>query len=137
MAFPEVTVVFWHALVAMVAMQVIGWIWYGPLFGKIWMKLANVKPGKISNGKMSCIILTSVVVNIITVTILSHVLAYADASTFLEGCSVVFWLWLGFMMPLQLGKVLWEGKSVKLFVLLTAYDLVALSAAAKVLIALA
>ncbi|MSS75135.1 DUF1761 domain-containing protein [Candidatus Pacearchaeota archaeon] len=137
MAFPEVTVVFWHTLVAMVAMQMIGWVWYGPLFGKMWMKLAGVKKANVGGARMSVIILTSVIVNVLTATILSHFLAYADATTFMEGVTVVFWLWLGFMMPLQLGKVLGEGKPVKLFILLTAYDLVALSAAAKVLLALA
>lgn len=137
MAFPEVTVVFWHALVAMLVMQVIGWVWYGPLFGKTWMQLAGVKKGNISSGKMTSVIITSILVNILTAYILAHFLAYADASTFMDGLTVVFWLWLGFMMPLQLGKVLWEGKSVKLFILLTAYDVVALSAAAKVLIWLA
>ena len=136
MAFPDVQIVFWHTLVAMVAMQVIGHVWYGPLFGKLWMKLAGIKKMNMAGGKMAGVIVTAMVVNILTAYILAHFLAYADATTFMDGVTVAFWLWLGFMMPLQLGKVLWEGKSVKLFVLLTAYDLVALSVAAKVLIAL-
>jgi hypothetical protein len=58
--------------------------------------------------------------------VLAHFLAYADAVSFSDVVGTVFWLWLGFMMPLQLGKVLYEGRPIGFFLLNTAYDFVAL-----------
>ena len=37
-----------------------------------------------------------------------------------------FWNWLGFVMPVTLGIVLWEGKSWKLFGINAGYYLVSL-----------
>ena len=39
---------------------------------------------------------------------------------------VGFWNWLGFVAPVTLGSVLWEGKSPKLWVLNNGYYLVSL-----------
>lgn len=136
-AFPTVMVNIWHVLVAVVVMQVIGHLWYGPLFGKTWMKLSGVKKPNMAAGKMARIIVTALVMNIISVYILAHFVGYADASSFADVASLTGWLWLGFMVPIQLGKILWEGKSVKLLILNAAYDIIALTAAAYTLVRLA
>ena len=137
MAFPTVMVNLWHVLAAVVVMQVIGHVWYGPLFQKTWMKLASVKKMDCSGGKMVGIMVSSVVMSAISVYILAHFVSYAGASSFADVASLTGWLWLGFMVPIQLGKVLWEGKSVKLLILNAGYDIVALTAAAYTLVSLA
>ncbi|HYU64967.1 MAG TPA: DUF1761 domain-containing protein, partial [Candidatus Paceibacterota bacterium] len=38
---PQVTLNYWAILVAAVAQMVIGALWYGPLFGKMWMHLTH------------------------------------------------------------------------------------------------
>ncbi len=36
MAFPAVSVAFWDVIAAVVVMQILGYLWYGPFFGKRW-----------------------------------------------------------------------------------------------------
>ena len=140
MAFPEVTVVFWHALVAMVAMQIIGHAWYGPLFGNAWRRYMKITPAMMKAAMrkgMGKAIAMGFVLSLIGSYVLAHFLAYADAVTFMDSVGVVFWLWLGFMFPLQAGKVLWEGRPFGMFLINTTYDFVAYTAAAYVLVLLA
>ena len=63
--------------------------------------------------------------------VLAHALvfasAYLKASGVSAGLMAGFWNWLGFIVPLTLGSVLWEGKSWKLWTLNNAYYLVQLS----------
>ncbi len=47
--------------------------------------------------------------------------------------SVILWIWLGVVVPIHMGGVLWEGKSWKLFALNCAYSLIQLLAMGLVL----
>ncbi len=62
--------------------------------------------------------------------VLAHALIFAsnylkifDVSAGLTGA---FWKWLGFIAPVTLGSVLWEGKSWKLWFLNNGYYLLSL-----------
>ena len=62
--------------------------------------------------------------------VLAHSLIFASSYTKTSGVSAGimtgFWNWLGFIAPVSLGSVLWEGKSWKLYFLNNAYYLVSL-----------
>ena len=66
--------------------------------------------------------------------VMSYVLAHAlvFASSYLNvsgtqaGLMAGFWNWLGFIAPVTLGSVLWEGKPWKLWVLNNSYQLLTL-----------
>ena len=47
---------------------------------------------------------------------------------------LAFWLWIGFVVPVTLGVVLWEGKSVKLFFINAGYWLVSMVVASVILV---
>lgn len=44
---------YWAVLVSALSAFVVGWIWYGPLFGKTWMKLNGFTEEELKEGNMS------------------------------------------------------------------------------------
>ncbi|MDO8510396.1 MAG: DUF1761 domain-containing protein [bacterium] len=62
--------------------------------------------------------------------VLWHALVFASSFTATTGMAAGFmvgvWNWLGFIAPVTLGSVLWEGRSWKLWFLNNAYYLVTL-----------
>lgn len=127
----------WSAVfVAAIATFALGSLWYGPLFGKTWMRLMGISEQQMMEAKQKGMVKSGMlrsyslmfVGNIIT----SYVLGAVVFSSFLfflnlgvwAGALIGFALWLGFVAPVTLGTVLWEGKSWKLWVLNNSYYLV-------------
>ena len=125
-----ISINYWAVLAAAVANMVLGFLWYGPLFGAQWMKLTNIDKSKIDDAKkkgMSKIYALAFLTSIVMSFILEYfILGYAQAGTILEGIVLAFLLWIGFFATTQLGSVLWEGKSAKLYFLNTLYYLASL-----------
>ena len=114
----------WVALVAAaVASMVVGFIWYGPLFGKMWMKLSGMK----EMGDKSQMPKTYAIMFVASL-VTAYVLSVLGA-----GLMTTFWIWLGFQATLLLGSVLWEGKSWELYCLNASHQLVSLLAMSWVL----
>lgn len=116
---------------AAIASVVIGFVWYGPLFGKKWASLAGMKMDK-NDPKMKSKMMTSMggmlVVSAITAYVLSVLIGMMPAKDLMSGVMAGFWSWLGFVMPVQIGVVLWEGKKTELFLLNTFHSLFSLAA---------
>jgi len=129
---PAVTVNYTAIVAAAVASFVVGWLWYGPLFGKTWMKLTGMKEmGKKDDMMQSMVIMF--VGTLITAWVLSAFLQLTGSMTLSAALPVALWVWLGFQAPEAAGVVLWEGKSWNLFFLNAAQKLVNLLAIAAVL----
>lgn len=117
--------------IATVANFIFGFIWYTPLFGKIWGKEMgydmNEKPqtGALVKGMISMVI-----GNFLMAWVLAH---NCEAWTFVPGMAAVpkfaialnsgIFTWLGFYFPVDLGSIFWERKSLKLFFINTGYHL--------------
>ncbi len=122
----------WAVLGAVVWNMVIGFLWYGPVFGKVWKSALGLTDEAMKSMKMSPAAAT--IGGVITAFLMSYVLAHATvfAGTFMlmgggkSGLMSGFWNWLGFAVPLSAGAVLWEGKPWKLFFINAGYWLVAL-----------
>ena len=111
----------------------IGFIWYGPLFGKQWVALSGFTPEKMEAAKakgMGKTYFLGFAGALIMSYVLAHALvfasAYLNASGISAGLMAGFWNWLGFIAPVTLGVVLWEGKPWKLWMLQSGYYLVTL-----------
>lgn len=136
-----VNVNFVAVLAAAIASMVIGFLWYGPLFGKQWISLmgwgkmtkAQMDKMKKSAGKGYAVMFITALV---MAYVLAHIVSYAGATTALEGAQAGFWVWLGFVATIALGSVLWEGKPIKLYYLNAAYHLVNLAVMGAILVAL-
>ena len=123
----------WAVLVAAVASMVIGFLWYGPLFGKVWMgmmgwdKKSPAEVESMKKGMTKGYVLTFIGA-LVMAYVLQHALVFASAYLRSTGVSaglmVGFWNWLGFIAPVTMGVVLWEGKSWKLWCFNNAYWLV-------------
>lgn len=133
----QVTINYLAVLVAAVASMVLGFLWYGPLFGKAWMKLRNLDEKKLKAAKqkgMGKTYLLAFLTTLIMSYVLAHFVDYVEARTIMDGIVLAFWLWLGFFATMQFSSVLWEGKPVKLYLISTLHYLVALAVMASILV---
>ncbi len=114
---------------AAIASMVIGYVWYSPMvFGKSWMKMMGKSAKDMASKKSSMPMMMGV--GYITTLVMAYVLAlfiqYTGAITPLQGAMTAFWAWLGFVATITLGSVLWEGKSVQLYIMNASHYLVSL-----------
>ena len=122
-------------LIAAVSSIVLGFLWYGPLFGKQWAKLMGWSEKDMetmkAKGGMGKLYALQALGSLVMSFVLAHALVFASKYTNTSGISAGlmtgFWNWIGFIAPVSLGSVLWEGKSWKLWLLNNAYYLVTLS----------
>lgn len=135
-----VPVNYWAVLVSAVASMIIGSLWYGPIFGRIWMRLSKITPEQIAQAKsrsMAGLYVMAFVGSLVMAYVLDHSLIFAGSYFKTGGASAglmaAFWSWLGFVAPVTLGSVLWEGKPWKLWFLNNAYYLVVLAVMGAIL----
>ena len=123
-------------VVAAVVSFVFSWLWYGPVFGKTWMKLSgmtmeDMKSMNMSPAKAMTLGFISV---LITAYVLSMFMNMLSISETMAAIKIAFWIWLGFAVPIQAGVWLWEGKSFHLFIFNSAYQLIAYAIIAAALL---
>lgn len=127
---PDVTVNYLAVVVAaLLGGMALGFIWFGPLFGKQWMKLVGMDQKKMDDAKkkgMGKTYVLSTLGSLVMAYVLSYFMSYAQASTVLHGLQVAFWAWLGFVATTMLNNVLFGNKSWKLYKIEAGYQLVAL-----------
>ena len=128
---PEIEINFLEVLAASVVSMVVGFLWYSPLlFSKPWMKLSGMTKDKIAKANMTKTYGISFVVAIVTAYVLAHVMGlsmnFYDYSGLMTGLTSAFWMWLGFVMPVQLTGWLFDGKAFNLFLINTGYQLASL-----------
>ncbi len=123
-------------LVSGIVLMVIGGLWYGPLFGKMWMQgmgwdpndAARMEKMKKSAGPAYGQMFIG---SLLMAYVFAHVLwafGQADASMTgaVAGLQGGFWLWLGFIVPVKYGDKLWNGKQFKYVAIDLGYHLVGL-----------
>lgn len=122
-------------IVAIVVSMVVGFLWYSPfLLGKPWMKESGLTPEKLKAEQKQAGIAygLSAVLALPMAYILNHVIVlsvnfyhYSNLST---GLISAFWMWLGFVMPVQATGTLFGNKKWKLFAINTSYQLASILA---------
>lgn len=120
-------------LLAAVLSMVIGSLWFGALFGKTWMKLMGMTKESMQGMKgsdMARLYGIQFVGSLVMAFVLAHALVFASSylqvSGIPAGLQTGFWNWAGFVAPVTLGTVLWEGKSWKLWLFNNSYYLISL-----------
>ena len=134
---PEISVNFVAVAVAAIAGFAIGMAWYSPaLFGRQWEKAAGVGRNSMTKPKygMAKSLVISLVASVFMAFVLTHSLKYAAGMpTLMDGLTVGFWTWLGFMATAQLNPMLWEGRPVKYYLINVGYQLAQLLAMGLIL----
>lgn len=127
-------------LLAGVAYMVVGFLWYSYLlFAKPWMKFMGYTKESMAKEqkKMGPWYALSFVVALVTAFMLAHVMALSEHfygyTPLMTGLTTAFFMWLGFVGPVQLTDVIFGSKKLKLFLINTGYQLVALLAMGVVL----
>lgn len=95
---------------------VLGSLWFGPLFGKKWMSLIGVDPNdsvKMEEGKKNAwkLYVIQTVASAVTVAALSVVVMTFDNFTKYDVIRTSLFVWIGFIIPSEIGSLLWSGKS--------------------------
>lgn len=119
-------------LACVVVSMILGSAWFGPLFGKAWMKLAGMnKPASMTKEMKDAMMKSYAIMAVgsfLTAYVTAHSLVFASTFTHTYGTSaglmVGFWNWLGFVAPVQVGDQLWGNKPWKLFLITGGYWLV-------------
>ena len=128
-------------VITVVANFFIGFLWYTPLFGKVWARemgfKSDVQP---TSGQMTRGLILGIIGNIFLAYVFAHnIMAWsfvpgaAEMTAAGKIFSAVFFTWLGFYLPVDLNTVAWEGKSWKLLAINTSYHFVILLVAALIL----
>ena len=134
---PDVMINYWAVLGAALAAMVVGSLWYGPLFGKVWMKPMGwdpnqpMSPEKRKAGNKA--MMWMIPVSLLTAYVLAHFVDYTASITWAEGAQAGFWIWLGFQFTLLLQSVIFEGKKKEAFYVNAGYQLVTLAVMGAIL----
>ena len=115
-------------LVAGVSNMVVGFLWYGPVFGKKWLGLIGKTADDLNPNPI--IYLVSFLLSLLMALVLSIFIHHVDTSiqsmSLLIGLLVALMAWVGFVGPATLQNNMYSGLSKQLFAIDYGYVLVAL-----------
>jgi hypothetical protein len=140
---PVIPINYLAVLACVIVAMVLGFLWFGPLFGKLWARHMGMEDmEKPSSGEMN----KSLVLMAFSSFLIAFVYAHTqgvwragawglspDMPSHLIALNSAFFTWAGFFFPMQITRVAWEGKSWGLVAVNTSYDLVRLLAFAFIL----
>lgn len=120
-----------------VLQMILGFIWYGPLFSKAWIRVMGIDISSMTKEtvkEMQKKMIPVYILNFVLCIVTNYVLASIIGSSFeVSGVVVAVWMWFGFIMPTVAGNAMWSGKPRKItwemFLLTAGYQLVAFLAA--------
>ena len=104
-------------LLSAVASMVVGSLWYGPFFGKAfiaamgWDKLSQEQRDAMKKS-MYLTYFWQFVASVVMFYVLAWLMNGLQQTTVMGGLQSAFMIWLGFILPLKLGDVLWGGKKI-------------------------
>ena len=119
---------------AVVAMNVIGFLWYGPLFGKMWMELVGMTKKDAEKAKKEgCAKQMTLMVG--SSIVMAYVLSmFVPLGTEMNtALMTAFWIWLGFIATVMLAPVAWQKMPWKLYWLNSLHYLVGFLVMAAIL----
>lgn len=99
---------------AALAFFVVGMIWYGALFGKVWQREAGLTPDQMAGGNMPLIFALCFLFELLIALTLGHQFARSDPST--RGIMMISTGYaIGIMIPATGINYLFQRRSGKLF----------------------
>ena len=124
---------YFAVILSAIAAMGLGFLWYGPLFGKQWASLMGWSAQEAA-AKMKTDMRVTYATQLVGALLMAYVLAnsiifmgaYLNITGISAGLQAAIWSWLGFVAPVTVGSVLWDGKPWKLWVLNAGYFLVLL-----------
>jgi hypothetical protein len=143
---PNIHLNYLAIIIAVVAHFILGFLWYTPLFGKIWAKELGIKMEEGQKPPTSLLIrgmIFNLIGNFFMAFVFYHNIAVWNPVTWglasdggspaAYALTASIFTWLGFFLPVDLNAVAWEGKSWKLFFINTSYHFLSLLLVAMIL----
>ena len=125
----NIEVNFLAVVVAGVVSMALGFLWYSPMvLGKQWIKEKGLNQEKLKaeQKKMGPLYGLSFLIALITAYVLSHIMAlsrnFYGYDPIPTGLITAFWVWLGFVMPVQTTATIFGDKNWKLLGIDTGYQ---------------
>ena len=97
-------------LVATIAVMVLGYIYYGPIFGKLWRKINNIKKEKKNMTKELGL---GFVKFLITAYVFALFLDWLNPTDIAGALIIGFWIWFGFVITDSFSSIIWGKRKVK------------------------
>lgn len=130
MYLDDIPINYWGVLVAAVVYYILGAIWYSPyLFGDCSNKKEGCCPtsepknkeeccavGESKKSECGCKIAAYIgqfIISLVIAYVLALFIEISQAEQVVEGITVAFWAWLGFIATTHFSPVLWGRKSFK------------------------
>ncbi len=110
--------------------MVLGFLWYGPLFGKKWLEITKATAKDIEERKkMESSVGILYAIQFLLSLLQAYVLAYYIAGwREASGLEHGLWIWLAFIMPMVAQSAMWNNDSRKIswtrFLIQASYQLV-------------
>lgn len=118
LSLPEVNINWLAILVATIVAMLIGWLWYGPFFGKQWMKLVKLTKKDTEKAwkkpMMFMIVMAFLQAIIIKHFIIYVIYFYPGISELSAGVLTGFWLFAGVALPLVLSSNMFARRHINL-----------------------
>ena len=124
-------------LVSAIVSMIIGSIWFGPLFGKMYMHEMGMDSWSAEKkAEMRKKMMGAYVGQFVASLVMFYVFAWFMNGTnmidVMGGMTLAFLIWIGFVVPMKLGDALWGGK-MSLFWLAIGANLVTLLAVGAII----
>jgi hypothetical protein len=116
-------------LAAAAVIMLVGWIWYLPkVFGDAWSDLtgANLKPSLRW-------LPVGVLGNFLLALVLAVIVKAAHAGSVVDGLFIGILVWLGFVVTLEIDRLVWEKIPFNLFMVRTGNYLIGFALAGSIL----
>ena len=141
---PNIQLNFLAIIIAVFANFILGFLWYTPIFGKVWSKEMGFNTDQ--KPPASALIkgmVFMVIGNFFMAWVFAHNMAVWNPVTWglapsttspaANATMAAVFTWLGFYFPGDLGTVAWENRSWKLFFINTGYHFASLLVVAMIL----
>jgi uncharacterized membrane protein len=105
-------------ILSLVVIFVFGFIWYGPLFSKAWMRANNIPDDAPKNMKVSSFAL-NILGSLVMIVGYQFILFWFIGNNYTVSLSLLFALvaWLVFMVPAMFDAMAWKNVSWKGFLI--------------------
>jgi len=111
----EFTVNYLAVIVSAIISMVVGAIWYGPLFGKKWMKIVGgntcTEAERVEMQKdMKWLYVIQFIITLLQVWVLA---SFINGWNDFDSVKNILWLWAGFVVPTIAAGAMWNNDSKK------------------------
>lgn len=122
----DISSINWLAfIVAGFAAMVIGFLWYGPLFGKAWIKAHKYTEKDMKNMKIKpmAAMALGTINGFVTAFFIALIINALRSGTLSSGLLAGFVLWIGIAATTRFNSVIFEQSPIKVFIINSTYDL--------------